>query len=63
MATAKEAYNKFRKAHGQVVVPTPFPAMHGDTLEDLPEFTDLTAAEQNGWTAVAKAAPKAKATK
>ncbi len=50
----KSIYNKFRKAHGKILVPTPFPAMHGDTLEDLPEFEDLTKAQQKGWKAVAK---------
>ena len=47
--SGKTLYNKYRKAHGKVVVPTEHPAMHDDTLEDLPEFETLTEQEQKAW--------------
>ena len=56
--SGKTLYDKYRKAHGKVVVPTPHPALHGDTLEDLPEFDDLTDQEQKGWNAAAKTPKK-----
>ena len=54
----KTLYDRYKKAHGQVVVKSPHPALHGDTLEDLPDWIDLTAAEQNGWNAAAKTPKK-----
>ena len=52
--SGKTRYNMFRKAHGKVTVKSPHPALHGDTQEDLPEFEQLTEAEQNAWTKIDK---------
>ena len=52
--SGKTRYNRFRKAHGKVLVESPNPALHGDTLQDLPEFELLTKAEQNAWTKIDK---------
>ena len=58
--SGKSLYIKYRKAHGKVCVPSPHPAMHGDTMEHLPDFDDLTAQQQKGWNAADKAPAKKK---
>ena len=56
--TGKTLYDKYRKAHGQVLKASEHPAMYGDRFVDLPEFDDLTDQEQKGWNAAAKTPKK-----
>jgi len=58
--SGESLYNKYRKAHGPIIVPSPHPALHGDTMEELPDFHRLPAQQQIGWTEAARPAKKTK---